>query len=156
MKGLIFKCLFFVGLAVLYASCFSSRAAESSNTGATINQGYSTQSARNKTTAVDTKEVDAKEAGMSMGDLLSKTPGVLVSGSGRNLQIRVRGKNSINQSSEPLFVVDGQIMGNGFYNVEFLDPAMVKSISVLKDAASASAYGSRGLNGVILIDLKKD
>lgn len=67
-------------------------------------------------------------------------------------QIRVRGMGSISASSEPLVVVDGFPVADGLAFVEMSD---VESIEVLKDAASAAIYGSRGANGVILITTKQ-
>ena len=64
--------------------------------------------------------------------------------------IIVRGINSINNNSEPLFVVDG----NFVQSIDFVVPNEVQSITVLKDA-EASIYGSRGASGVIVIKLKK-
>jgi TonB-linked SusC/RagA family outer membrane protein len=63
--------------------------------------------------------------------------------------IRVRGLGSINSDSNPLVLVDGIEM-----SINQIDPNTVESISVLKDAASASIYGSRASNGVILITTK--
>jgi len=62
--------------------------------------------------------------------------------------IRIRGVSSINNSN-PLVIIDG-IEGN----MNILNPDDIESVSVLKDAASASIYGSRGANGVILITTK--
>jgi len=64
--------------------------------------------------------------------------------------IRIRGIGSINSNSDPLVLVDGIEM-----NINQVDANMVESISVLKDAASASIYGSRASNGVILITTKR-
>jgi TonB-dependent SusC/RagA subfamily outer membrane receptor len=64
--------------------------------------------------------------------------------------IRIRGLGSINSSSSPLILVDGIEM-----EIDHVDPNSVESISVLKDAASASIYGSRASNGVILITTKR-
>lgn len=66
-------------------------------------------------------------------------------------QIRVRGMGSISASSEPLIVVDGYPVADG---MSFVDMNDVESVEVLKDAASAAIYGSRGANGVILITTK--
>jgi len=66
-------------------------------------------------------------------------------------QIRVRGMGSISASNEPLVVVDGFPSDDGLAGVEMSD---VESIEVLKDAASASIYGSRGANGVIIVTTK--
>ena len=73
-----------------------------------------------------------------------------VSGSpGSALTVRVRGVGTIN-NSDPLYIVDG-IPVDG---LDFLNPNDIESINVLKDAASAAIYGSRGGNGVVLITTK--
>ena len=64
--------------------------------------------------------------------------------------IRVRGVSSIN-GSDPLFVVDGVVIGGG---IDYLNPNDIESIEVLKDAASAAIYGARGANGVVLVTTK--
>ncbi len=68
---------------------------------------------------------------------------------GGGIEIRVRGSGSINDNS-PLYVVDGII--GGIFN---LNPADIESMSVLKDAASAAIYGSRGANGVVIVTTKR-
>ncbi len=65
--------------------------------------------------------------------------------------INIRGRGSITQSSEPLYVVDGIPTDNA---LNFLNPQDIETINVLKDAASTAIYGSRGANGVILITTK--
>lgn len=65
-------------------------------------------------------------------------------------QIRVRGIGSINSNQDPLVLVDGIEM-----DINQVDASTVESVSVLKDAASASIYGSRASNGVILITTKR-
>ncbi len=83
-------------------------------------------------------------------------PGVQVASQsgqpGTNATIRIRGIGSINSSAAPLYVVDGMPY-NG--NISAINPADIESISVLKDAASTSLYGSRAANGVIIITTKK-
>lgn len=64
--------------------------------------------------------------------------------------IRIRGVGSINSNTDPLVLVDGIEM-----SIDQVDANTVESISVLKDAASASIYGSRASNGVILITTKR-
>jgi len=77
-------------------------------------------------------------------EILKGTPGVIVKGS----SVQIQGQASFNSGTEPLYVVDGMVVGS----VEGISPSMVESISVLK-GSSASIYGSRGANGVILITL---
>jgi len=76
--------------------------------------------------------------------LKGAVPGVQVSGT----KITIQGVNSFNLSTEPLFIVDG----NQVNSISDIPPSQVQSIEVLK-GASASIYGSRGANGVILIKL---
>lgn len=83
-------------------------------------------------------------------------PGVVTTSSngqpGSGLAIRVRGFGSINATSDPLFVVDGAPYVGGSSNI---NPDDVESVTVLKDAASTSLYGSRAANGVVMITTKK-
>jgi len=84
---------------------------------------------------------------------------------GGNTQVRIRGIGSITASSEPLYVIDGipiqagsiGTIDNGGTSTNVMagiNPNDIESISVLKDAASTAIYGSRGANGVILINTK--
>ena len=67
--------------------------------------------------------------------------------------VRIRGGNSIKGDNDPLYVVDGYIMGTG-YNLNNINTNDVQSIDVLKDATAIAIYGTRGSNGVILITTK--
>jgi TonB-dependent SusC/RagA subfamily outer membrane receptor len=73
------------------------------------------------------------------------------------ISVRIRGAHSINGDLEPLYVLDGMPQQRGFGDtfIRDLNPRDIESISVLKDAASASIYGSRGINGVILITTRR-
>lgn len=86
--------------------------------------------------------------------LQGRAPGVMVTQSGSpgsNAQIRIRGVGSINQSPNPIYVIDGVITG-GLGNV---NPTDIESIQVLKDASAAAIYGADGANGVIIITTKR-
>jgi TonB-linked SusC/RagA family outer membrane protein len=101
----------------------------------------------------------------------SRAPGVQVtqtSGApGGGISIRVRGANSINSGSEPLYVIDGFPIypDNGALGTSgnrqptnamaTINPNEIESIEILKDASATSIYGSRGANGVILITTKR-
>lgn len=85
---------------------------------------------------------------------------------GANASITIRGLGSLNASNQPLFVLDGVpvMSGNmssndmntsGLGILNTLNPTDIENITILKDAASASLYGARGANGVILITTKK-
>lgn len=81
-------------------------------------------------------------------------PGVSVTSQdgrpGASMNIRVRGGNSITQSNEPLYIVDG----NQVSSIDDIPADDIESMDVLKDAASTAIYGSRGANGVVLITTK--
>ena len=68
---------------------------------------------------------------------------------GANPTIRVRGYSS-NGSSDPLYIVDGLKVSD----ISYLDPGSIKSMEILKDAASAAIYGAEAGNGVVLITTK--
>ncbi len=87
--------------------------------------------------------------------LQGSAPGVIVTmqdgAPDSKAQIRIRGVATINGSAAPLYVVDGIQVGN---NADFLSPADIESIDVLKDASATAIYGSAGANGVIMITTK--
>jgi len=115
-----------------------------------INVGYGTVKRKNLTTPVNEIDVTQSKyaAYRSVYEVLKSgsVPGVTVSGN----SIRIQGASSLTLSTEPLFVVDGMTVNS----VDDIQPQMIKSIQVLKGSA-ASIYGSRGANGVILINLIK-
>lgn len=86
-------------------------------------------------------------------DMLKDVPGLEVKTSnGRGNSITVRGISTLMGSGQPLFVVDGSIYSGDISN---LNPQDIDGISVLKDAASTTAYGTQGANGVIVVTTKK-
>jgi TonB-linked SusC/RagA family outer membrane protein len=121
--------------------------------------GYGTQERRSITgsvAVVDTKEMTKFAASNIADQLQGKVPGVQMSTSGdpgSAAFVRIRGIGTIN-NNEPLYVIDGVPVQNES-NINFLNPNDIESIQVLKDAASASIYGSRAANGVIVITTKK-
>lgn len=95
--------------------------------------------------------------------IAAKVPGVQIASTGEpggSTNIRIRGGTSVNASNEPLFVVDGVPLpvGGGLSSgrnpLNFLNPDDVASVTVLKDASATAIYGSRGANGVIIIETK--
>lgn len=86
--------------------------------------------------------------GMAAGVQIIKTSGSPEGGT----SVRIRGTATINNSAEPLYVVDGIMVGS---NASFLNPNDIESIEVLKDASATAIYGARGANGVIMITTKK-
>lgn len=86
--------------------------------------------------------------------LQGRVAGVFVEESGipgGAVKIRVRGSNSIYNSNDPLYVVDGIVRESG---LDGISPEDIQSIQVLKDASSTAIYGARGANGVVLITTK--
>lgn len=125
--------------------------------------GYGSQKKAHLTGSVATVNVDDVKditSGSLAATLEGMMPGVSVSGGearpGENASISIRDVNSLDaigsSGGQPLFVIDGFIQSSSVFNN--LDPSMVASISVLKDA-SAAVYGARAANGVVLVQTKR-
>lgn len=89
--------------------------------------------------------------------LQGRMPGVYVSSAdgqpGSNMEIVIRGANSLTQSNAPLYVVDGFPMED--FSSAAINSNDIESLTVLKDASATAVYGARGANGVIIIETKK-
>lgn len=131
--------------------------------------GYGSQKREAKTGAITTVKAEdiADVPASSIDKMLSgKMAGVMITQSsgqpGSGTSIRVRGTSSINAGNGPLYVVDGipitsgddAAMVNTNNAIATINPSDIDNITVLKDAAAASVYGSRAANGVILITTK--
>lgn len=121
--------------------------------------GYGTQKKSLLTGAiskVDNKDLDQIAVSRVDDALVGQFAGVNIQATdgqaGSAPTIRVRGTGSLAGSSSPLIVVDGMVVDEDFLGS--LDMSNVASFEVLKDAASAAIYGSRGANGVIMITTK--
>jgi TonB-linked SusC/RagA family outer membrane protein len=95
-------------------------------------------------TANVTQALQGRIAGVQMAQTSSKP--------GATMQIRIRGTRSLTASNDPLVVLDGIPFAGSLGDI---DPSIVKSYDVLKDASATAIYGSRGANGVILITTNK-
>lgn len=120
--------------------------------------GYGTAKKKDLTGAVSTigaKDVDGLPVGGTAQIMQGKAAGVAVTqvtgAPGDGVSIIIRGQSSFGNSA-PLYVIDGIPTSDGINEIA---PDDVESISVLKDAASASIYGARAANGVVLITTKK-
>ncbi|WP_339841028.1 TonB-dependent receptor [uncultured Maribacter sp.] len=71
---------------------------------------------------------------------------------GSRIEVRIRGGNSLIGDNQPLYVVDGFPVTGG---IDFLNPADIESVDILKDASATAIYGSRGANGVVIITSKR-
>ncbi len=120
--------------------------------------GYGTARRKDLTASVssvgakDLKDIPINSAEQALAGRLA---GVQVTGAegspDASVNIRVRGGISITQNNEPLYVVDGVIVGNA---LSMLSPQDIESVDVLKDASSTAIYGARGANGVVIITTK--
>ncbi len=100
-------------------------------------------------TQIPSSRVDQVLQGRAAGVQVTQTSGA----PGAGTVIRVRGGNSITGSNEPLWVIDGIVVGTNF-NLNNINANDIKSIEILKDASSIAIYGSRGANGVVLVTTK--
>ena len=136
--------------------------------------GYGTVKKSDLTGSVSSIDGDSfKELPVASVDqaIQARAPGVQVTQSsaapGGGVSVRIRGSNSINSGSEPLYVIDGfpiypnnAAFGAGGNRqptniLSSLNPNDIQSIEILKDASATSIYGSRGSNGVVLITTKR-
>lgn len=143
------KSTFLILLSLVMAACGTTREKQLK----TVDMGYgetSQEALSYAISSVDMEEAD-KSGYITIYDYLEgRVPGVKVVKNGATTaSVYIRGINSVNSSTEPLFVVDGVMVND----ISYINPRDVKSVTVLKDA-SASIYGVRGGNGVILIKLK--
>ena len=118
--------------------------------------GYQTVKKADLTGAVavmDMKEPLSENSGNIMNSMAGKLPGVNVvpdAAPGGTGSIRVRGMSTANSSNDPLYIIDGVPTDN----INCINPSDIETMQVLKDAASASIYGSRAANGVVVITTK--
>lgn len=122
--------------------------------------GYATRTRRANTGSVSVVSIDdiRNQPNASFDQMLQgQAPGINVkTGSGqpgRNADVIIRGKGSINGSNAPLYILDGVEIRSGDFST--MNQQDFESVTILKDAASTAIYGSRGANGVIVITTKK-
>jgi len=119
--------------------------------------GYTAQRKADLTgavTAISAKDLEKQQENNPMKALQGKVPGMNITADGAPsgaATIRIRGIGTLNDN-DPLFIIDGVPTKSGMHE---LNPNDIESIQVLKDAASASIYGSRAANGVIVITTKR-
>lgn len=154
-------------------------AAQAANLGEIVVTGYGTQRREAISGSVSTINAEAANVGVITNAsqmLQGRVGGVqMVQNSGEpgaGNQIRVRGGTSISASNDPLYVIDGVPLQNeeaapgaagiasidaqlGRNPLNSINPGDIESITVLKDASATAIYGSRGANGVVLIQTKK-
>ena len=131
-----------------------------------VTSGYGEQQEAELTGVIQAIEPDQFNPGRVISPeqlIQGKVAGVNIIDSGEpggGVNIRIRGGTSITSSNEPLFVIDGVplAVGGGISAgrnpLNFLNPDDIARVTVLKDASATAIYGSRGANGVILIETK--
>ncbi|MEP6738403.1 MAG: SusC/RagA family TonB-linked outer membrane protein [Chryseolinea sp.] len=129
--------------------------------------GYGTQKRSDVTGSISTLKSESFNQGVvtNPGQLLQgKVSGVNVTSAsgepGASQNVIIRGVGSLRSGTQPLYVVDGFLLDNssqGFDTnpLNFLNPADIESLDVLKDASATAVYGSRASNGVVVITTKK-
>jgi TonB-linked SusC/RagA family outer membrane protein len=147
-----------------------------------INKGYYSEKQRLSTgnvTKVTSKDIEKSPVSNVLLALQGRVPGMEITPAsglpGSGITVLIRGRNSINNGNDPLYVVDGvpylsqmlpgltAITGpsgsNNPYStstpLNYLNPNDIESVEVLKDADATAIYGTRGANGVVLITTKK-
>lgn len=138
--------------------------------------GYGTTTVKDATGSVTSVSSEDFNGGVIASPeqlIQGKTAGVNIQQSsgepGAGISVNIRGSNSVRANNNPLFVVDGIPLGGGNVTpggdtgnggsaernpLNFLNPADIESISILKDASATAIYGSRGANGVVIITTK--
>lgn len=105
--------------------------------------------------SVGNEKLAGKGATTVMESLQGQVAGVDIAQSssrvGEKFNISIRGKSTLGDSTSPLFVVDGVIADD----INFLNPADIERIDILKDASSTAIYGSRATNGVVIVTTKQ-
>ncbi|MBR5660069.1 MAG: TonB-dependent receptor plug domain-containing protein [Bacteroidales bacterium] len=141
----------FIAVALVAAGCSAQRQVARTEDD-TVNIGYQDVSKENLTYSVSHLENNNNKPYNTIYDYLREmVPGVEVHSTGPfTAKVYVRGIQSINSPTDPLFVVDGVMMDD----ISMINPYDVRSVDVLKDSATA-VYGVRGTNGVIIINMKK-
>lgn len=118
-----------------------------------VTLGISCKSAKDGGTASQQKVT----AGVyqSLLDYLRRDPSVKIEGNGEDARVFVRGKDTINGNSEPLFVIDGSMVGESYTQASrMVDVNDIKSVTVLKLVDATAQYGLRGNKGAVVIRTK--
>lgn len=140
-----------------------------------VNAGYWTVKDKEQTgniAIINADEIKTQPVSNALQAMSGRMAGVLVTQetgvAGGGIQVQIRGKNSISNGNNPLYIIDGMpVISTSLKSQYFgaslgsgspfstINPADIQSIEVLKDGAATSIYGSRGANGVILITTKR-
>lgn len=121
--------------------------------------GYGTQKRTNLTESVgivDVKDAQKVQAGSAVDQIQGRIAGVTVASTGGQPgatgSIKIRGSSTFDTNQDPIYVIDGVIIGSAGSD---FNPNDIETITILKDAAATSLYGSRGMNGAVVITTKR-
>lgn len=142
-----------------------------------INAGYWDVKARENTgniSRITSSDISKQPTSNPLTSMTGRMPGVYIQQTsgvpGGAVDVQIRGRNSISNGTQPLYIIDGVPFSSQSISHEFLssiylasgvsplnsiNPSDIESIEVLKDADATAIYGSRGANGVVLITTKK-
>lgn len=121
--------------------------------------GYNTVKKKDLTgsvSGINSKDIRSRPVNNAVEAMQGKVAGVDISSNERPGQIgsiNIRGVRSLTASNSPLFVVDGIPLITG--GIDNINPGDIESIDVLKDASATAIYGSRGANGVVIVNTKQ-
>jgi TonB-dependent starch-binding outer membrane protein SusC len=121
--------------------------------------GYGTQKKTNLTESVgivDVKDAQKIQAGSAVDQIQGRVAGVTVASTGgqpgATASIKIRGSGTFDTNQDPIYVIDGVIIGSAGSD---FNPSDIETITILKDAAATALYGSRGMNGAVVITTKR-
>lgn len=148
-------------LLALSAGCIGKAPPQPAPGAERVQIGYGTQDpgdVMGSVASITEADIDESGAGRIEEVLRAKIPGLdVVRNRNGEYTFRIRGVRSLISGNEPLVVIDGIAASgrNAMVALSLVSPQSVSRIDVLKDAGSLAAFGSRGMNGVILITTKR-
>lgn len=161
LKVLSAGALFFLGIQTIDAQKKKTDSVKTKNIEGIVILGYGKTATKPKSVTVSTtissSVLENRPSSSFLTSVQGAAPGISINsssgspGSGK-IDVSVRGKSSINSSTDPLYVIDGLISSS----TEFrnLNPNDIETLSILRDAQATSIYGNFGANGVVVITTK--
>ena len=161
LKVLSAGALFFLGIQTIDAQKKKTDSVKTKNIEGVVILGYGKTATKPKSvtasTTISSSVLENRPSSSFLTSVQGAAPGISINsssgspGSGK-IDVSVRGKSSINSSTDPLYVIDGLISSS----TEFrnLNPNDIETLSILRDAQATSIYGNFGANGVVVITTK--
>ncbi len=149
-------------LVALLPACASGHShASAAQPADSVQVGYGQQARRNVTGAVSSIETESQRdnSALQLEQLIQgRVAGVeIIRLDAARISLRIRGTNSVNSGTEPLYVIDGmKVHAESFTDaMAGINPGDVARIEILKDAGATAIYGSEGANGVVLVTTRR-